>query len=491
MNLGQLVEKCREEIVEKQAETVNQDVKETVTVETVQTKNEIKEGPTELIPGSGIPEVVKVPGFEDIAERLNDYVKDVAEEYDTNLKNGVISTSDITSKRALDIDTKEEIKEEIIKSGEHLTVAQGNPDVVKKEIVEKEKEIVPVVNETIKIKSRVSDNVSKENGLVIKTEVHKEITKTVEVTEDNKKAWEKIMNKRRKSIKTSLVPAVVSNAILRGYPLTSNAIIESLQPKSDKSIYQNLTNAFIILANFIEVQGLGQLSGYQLSRIVSYLDLELLYFVVFKASNDDRYKFTMKCNNPDCAKYGDDVVNVDIDVDDIAHPTDLEKYKSHVSNIKEYKDETDIIKHSPTNVITTIDDTENDREFKIKIPSIFDYIKNVAIKIDDSHDSYQQIINIIPFIHEIVIKDYESETEYVVKEFEDILEILVKYTSDEIINKATEIVDKLVDGRMVDFYIKKEHMVCPFCGKTHGEDLPVLPSRMLFLLPEMRKSVER
>lgn len=495
MNLASVLDKCKNEVIEEQklkenlglGDTGNNITVHEETKEIVEKKDNVK---TELIKGTGIPEVEVIPGFEDISERLNDYVKETATEYDEALTKGIIGTGDITSKRALDLDTKEALKEEIVKNGEHLRIPpERNLEEEKK--VKKDVDVIPVHKEVIKIKSRVEETVKETKGLVTKTEVCKEIKKTVEVTEDNKKAWNKIMDKRRKSIKTALVPAVISNAILKGYPLTSNAIINSLQPKSDKSIYQNLTNTLTILANFIEVQGLSELSGYQLSRIISYLDLELLYYVVFKASNDEFYKFNMTCSNPDCAKYGEEVVPVNVLVDDMAHPVDVDKYIGHVSNIKQYTDEADIIKHSPTNIITTIDDVENDREFKIKIPSIFDYIKNVAIKLDDSHDSYQDIINIIPFIHEIVIKDYETETQYVVKEFEDILEILVKYTSDEIITKATEVVDSLVDGRMVEFYIKKEQMVCPICGKHHPTDLAVSPSRMLFLLPEMRKSLEK
>lgn len=451
-------------------------------------------------------------------DNLNDYIRRIGEEAEENIKNGRATIYDIknsdkllipeatakefnakagfkpveivkenkeenTNKNPMDLDKVEPIKVE-------PTVVSSN--VFKPTIPQAKEEIQPVVPKEITVdKTYIAPSTVVSNNITVETSVKKEITKIIDITQGNNREFAKFKERRfRGKANSSMVPLPLSNAFVNGMPISSNAILEGMRYDENKTEYDNMIDTLSILADFVEIKGLGKVDHFTLAKLINYLEFELLYLAVYKASTDGRLRIDLPCMNPDCAAYADEKqkIAVDIPIDEIAHPENEEEFVEHVKNMQLYENSLDLLKHSPSNIQKDITDEGTGIKYTIGLPTILDFLSKSLNYQNEDNKRFSSVLQLIPFIKNINIPDYEAGVSYNINTFDELFEELLKNTPQEIFETITSEIENLIKGKMVTFYIDKKDIVCPICHKPYSEHVPMPPRDLLFQIPAVRKT---
>lgn len=353
------------------------------------------------------------------------------------------------------------------------------------EFIVRQEPIVPM-NRTVITPTEESEN----NTVSVVTRVKKEITKIVDIAQGSTKNFEKFKERRLRSrINNAQIPLPLSNAFIVGLPISSNAILEGLQYDDNKSEYDNMLDTLSIVSEFIEIKGLGKVDHLTLAKVISYLEFELLYLAVFKASTDGRLRVDLPCQNPECPSFNsNEKIHIDIDIDDIAHPENQDEFVGHVRNMQVYEDSVQMIKHSPSNVEKEIVDKETGIKYVVGLPSILDFLTKSLNYQNENNRKFSSVLQLIPFVRKIEIPDYEEGISYTITTFDQIFEELLRNTPQEIFEAMSQEIEDLIKGKLVTFYIDKEQVICPICKKPYTEHLPLSPRDLLFQIPAVRKT---
>ena len=443
---------------------------------------------------------------------INNFFMNNIEEHEKALQTGSLRPDEIGKKMANDEGVVKSLQ---VKDGVEITAPQHQNH--KNEIPETkiEEKIEPVVVGTRTVETKApnfnneipqikSETVVPMNRTVITpteepttdkisvvTKVKKEITKIVDIAQGSTKNFEKFKERRLRSrVNNAQIPLPLSNAFIIGLPISSNAILEGLQYDDNKTEYDNMLDTLSIVSEFIEIKGLGKVDHLTLAKVISYLEFELLYLAVFKASTDGRLRVDLPCQNPECPTFGNnnEKIHIDIDIDDIAHPEDQDEFVGHVRNMQVYEDSVQMIKHSPSNVEKEIVDKETGVKYVVGLPSILDFLTKSLNYQNENNRKFSSVLQLIPFVRKIEIPDYEEGISYSITTFDQLFEELLRNTPQEIFEAISQEIEDLIKGKLVTFYIDKEQVICPVCKKPYSEHLPLSPRDLLFQIPAVRKT---
>lgn len=337
----------------------------------------------------------------------------------------------------------------------------------------------------------VADNKKETAKVEVITSVDTGKFKEISISENNINLYQKFNEKRKKRVNKQMLPLPLSNAFVVASPINSNAILEGLQYDENQTEYQNLLNQMQILAEFIELKGVGKLSYLQLIRSISYLEIQTLYLAVFKASTDGILRVDLPCVNPDCVAFGSETLKIPVEVpiDELMHPTNGsdDEFVEHVRNIMEYPNETEMFKHSPSNVVKTIRDKNTGIVYRVGLPTIFDFLtKNLNYRTDENKKFFT-VLSVMPFIKSISIPDFETNEIFTINDFDSVFEEMLRNTPQEIFTAISDEITELIKGKTAEFFISKDAIVCPHCGKPYLNNVPVEPMNLLFQVPVIRE----
>ena len=121
----------------------------------------------------------------------------------------------------------------------------------------------------------------------------------------------------------------------------------------------------------------------------------------------------------------------------------------------------------------------------IYCPTIYDYIENVAKKVDMSdyrgEDLYEPIIMMSAYIKDILIRDEENPEQY--NQFDDVLSIIeiIYNMDDDILNTVQQCISDSVFDYSYRYGFKADTVICPHCSHAFTEDVETGVRRLLFL----------
>lgn len=358
----------------------------------------------------------------------------------------------------------------------------------KDEVIEKEEENKPLVN-IIKspLNNEPKEEIKEEVKPKIEIIVNKESTKVVETivsAAQDKKAFNEFRKKRAAAMRKATMPLPMSNTFIIGNPIHSNAILNAMKPIGENDTeYDRLTRCLNIISDLVEIRGVGRVDQLELSKLVSYLELSIVFFTIYMASTNGTTTLDIPCANPKCPSFAKPF-QFTIDNMDIMHVEKPELYKEYVSAIKNEKNVIKMMTESDTNTIKHLT-LSSGNIVLIKIPSLFDYMQKTLVNINDNNRIFSEILALCPFIQEIRLLD---EDKYIaLTTFEEIFEELVRYTEDDDLEKINLLIEETVVNKMVQFRLPKEKLVCPHCKQAYPQDIPMEPEQMLFQIPAMRK----
>ena len=64
---------------------------------------------------------------------------------------------------------------------------------------------------------------------------------------------------------------------------------------------------------------------------------------------------------------------------------------------------------------------------------------------------------------------------------------MLRNTPQEIFTAISDEITELIKGKTAEFFISKDAIVCPHCGKPYLNNVPVEPMNLLFQVPVIRE----
>lgn len=268
---------------------------------------------------------------------------------------------------------------------------------------------------------------------------------------------------------------------------------------------ENSADAILQRANLIysklEECSIGGFSTFDdFAKNTALIDMDVMLFALIRATYPDEETILMNCGNPKCVhkqKNADGkVVDVPNQFTHKYHNTEI--LLAHKMSERLQKQVEKVVEAS-----YTVEDAKKAREeapvfqeprfalgedkdviVDIACPTIYDYVENVAKKIDmadfKNDDSYVPATSLASFVKRVILKDEETG-EY--NAFEDTLSIIdiIYHFSEEELELLNQIVTDYVMTYQYKFGFKAETVVCPICGHAFEEDAEVDINNLVFL----------
>ena len=271
---------------------------------------------------------------------------------------------------------------------------------------------------------------------------------------------------------------------------------------------KNSADAILQRANLIyskmEEASIGSFENFDdFAKKTALIDMDVMLFALIRATYPEEETILMNCGNPKCTHKQKNNEGKVVDVPNqfthrykntdilLAHKIS-DKLKAQVQAIHEAsftEEDAKAIQEKSPEYQEHRYALGDDREVIVDVccPTIYDYVENVAKKIDladfNDDESYVPATSLASFVKRVMLKDTDSDDPNAYNVFEDtlsIIDIIYRFPEDML-----ELLNQIVSDDVMDyqykFGFKAETVVCPICGHAFEEDAEVDINNLVFL----------
>lgn len=321
-------------------------------------------------------------------------------------------------------------------------------------------------------------NASKFNDEIIEDDQEKEITDRpkIDVTaikikkvDDSAKAFNEILEKRKKKLRTTSVPLSNSGYIAHMMGLSSPEIRDISMSLRTRDQFAYWDYLYQTIYEKIQSTSMGNMSYETFLKSTALSELDILLYGMFCSTYPDKNDFPITCPNPACnSKFEFSYYNsqyLDIDPEDKSAATEaMRNLVAGQTNV----DPTEFFRNSNTNSVFRVPLESSGMIVEVRHPTLWNQLHDVIKQLVDNQveKASDVTLNRMPYVQKILVPVDEDNLDAGYYEFEDLMKKVSLLTNlDEEDDLALEegISDNILDKYKINFKVKG--IACPTCCK--------------------------